>query len=101
MRIIVLICYRLVLETLTPLPGDRKCFRLINGVLIERTVKDVVPALKTNSEGLSKVLEDLVKAYKKQQDDMEKWKKVRHMSLGRLNPAPQDGFSGVMRDTSD
>jgi len=65
---------RLVLETLVPLPGDRKCFRMINGVLIERTVKDVIPALKTNSEGLSKVLEDLVKQYKSKQEEMEKWK---------------------------
>jgi len=47
---------------------------MINGVLVERTVKDVVPALKTNAEGLKKVLDDLVKQYKKQQDDMEKWK---------------------------
>jgi prefoldin subunit 2 len=66
--------HRLVLETLTPLPGDRKCFRMINGVLIERTVKDVVPALKTNSEGLSNVLVDLVKQYKAKQEEMEKWK---------------------------
>jgi prefoldin subunit 2 len=68
---------RLVLETLTPLPDDRKCFRMINGVLIERTVEDVVPALKTNSEGLGKVLEDLVKQYKRQQEEMEKWKVCR------------------------
>jgi len=63
-----------VLETLGPLPPDRKCFRMINGVLVERTVKDVTPALQMNSEGLKKVLEELVKQYKKQQDDMEKWK---------------------------
>ena len=65
---------RLVLETLVPLPGDRKCFRMINGVLVERTVKDVVPALKTNSDGLKTVLEELLKQYKKQQDEMERWK---------------------------
>lgn len=65
---------RLVLETLAPLPPDRKCFRMINGVLVEKTVKDVTPALQTNSEGLKKVLEELVKQYKRQQDDMEKWK---------------------------
>lgn len=65
---------RLVLETLDPLPGDRKCFRLINGVLVERTVKDVVPALRTNAEGLKKVLDDLVKQYKAKQDELEKWK---------------------------
>ncbi|KAK5629901.1 hypothetical protein RRF57_005616 [Xylaria bambusicola] len=47
---------------------------MINGVLVERTVKDVVPALKTNAEGLKKVLDDLVKQYKTKQDDLEKWK---------------------------
>ncbi|RYF47265.1 MAG: hypothetical protein EOO38_12495, partial [Cytophagaceae bacterium] len=66
--------HRLVLETLEPLPGDRKCFRMINGVLTERTVKEVVPILKTNSDGLKKALEELVKQYKTKQDDMEKWK---------------------------
>ncbi|KAK2626745.1 hypothetical protein QTJ16_003920 [Diplocarpon rosae] len=66
--------HKLVLETLEPLPGDRKCFRMINGVLVERTVKDVVPALRTNSDGLKKVLEDLVKQYNSKQVEMEKWK---------------------------
>ena len=47
---------------------------MINGVLVERTVKDVTPALQTNSEGLKKVLDELVKQYKRQQEEMEKWK---------------------------
>ena len=47
---------------------------MINGVLVERTVKEVVPALKTNSEGLKKVLDDLVQQYKAKQDEMETWK---------------------------
>lgn len=47
---------------------------MIGGVLVERTVKDVVPALKTNSNGLKLVLEDLVKQYNNRQVEMEKWK---------------------------
>lgn len=47
---------------------------MINGVLVEKTVKEVTPALQTNSEGLKKVLEELVKQYKRQQEDMENWK---------------------------
>jgi prefoldin subunit 2 len=65
---------RLVLETLGPVPKDRKCFRLINGILMERTVADVVPALQTNAEGLKNVLEGLVKQYKDKQQEMEAWK---------------------------
>lgn len=73
--------HKLVLETLTPLPEDRKCFRMINGVLVERTVKDVLPALQTNSDGLRKVLDELVKQYKRQQEDMEKWKKKNNVQV--------------------
>lgn len=47
---------------------------MINGVLTERTVQEVVPILKTNSDGLKKALEELVKQYKSKQDEMEKWK---------------------------
>ena len=65
---------RLVLETLEPLPGDRKCFRMINGVLVERTVQDVLPQLKTNADGLKKVLDDLLKQYTTKQEELEKWK---------------------------
>lgn len=69
-----------MLETLTPLAGDRKCFRMINGVLVERTVSDVLPGLQTNADGLKKVLDDLVKQYRAKQDEMEKWKVCRGMA---------------------
>jgi prefoldin subunit 2 len=73
----MLTIFRLVLETLEPLPEDRKCFRMINGVLVERTVKEVVPALKTNSDGLQKLLSELVLQYKAKEQEMEKWKVSR------------------------
>jgi len=54
---------------------------MINGVLVERTVNDVIPALKTNSEGLRNVLEDLVKQYNSKQSEMEKWKKKNNIQV--------------------
>ena len=62
------------METLTPLSGDRKCFRMINSVLVERTVGDVLPALQTNADNLKEVLETLVKQYRTKQEEMEQWK---------------------------
>ena len=51
---------RLVLSTLNEAleaGPDRKCFRLVGGVLVERTVKDVVPALETNRSGVRPTLD--------------------------------------------
>jgi len=53
---------------------------MINGVLVERTVKDVLPQLKTNADGLKKVLDDLLKQYTGKQEELEKWK-VSHSWL--------------------
>jgi hypothetical protein len=47
---------------------------MINGVLVERTVGDVLPQLQSNSDNMNKVLVELAKQYKTKQDDMEKWK---------------------------
>ena len=37
--------HRLVEETLEPLDPDRRAFRLVGGVLVERTVKEVLPTV--------------------------------------------------------
>lgn len=49
-----LICHlsRLVIDSISPLEPDRKCFRMVGGVLVERTVKEVLPALQTNYNGV-------------------------------------------------
>jgi hypothetical protein len=47
---------------------------MVNGVLVERTVEDVLPTLKTNSDGLKQVLEDMLKQYKSKQTELDSWK---------------------------
>ena len=39
-----------VTETLKGVEPDRRCFRMVGGVLVERTVNDVLPALINNKE---------------------------------------------------
>ncbi|XP_067835005.1 prefoldin subunit 2 [Heptranchias perlo] len=49
----------LVIETLTDVDPGRKCYRMVGGVLVERTVKEVLPALENNKQQLVKLIETL------------------------------------------
>merc|ERR1712038_780462 len=51
--------HKLVIETLNDVAPDRKCFRMIGGVLVERTVKEVTPALSNNRDKMTKLIETL------------------------------------------
>lgn len=73
--------HKLVIETLEPFPKDRKCFRMVNGVLVERTVADVLPSLKTNSDGLKQVLNDMLEQYKSKQTELDNWKKKNKVQV--------------------
>ncbi|SNX87648.1 related to GIM4 - Gim complex component (prefoldin subunit 2) [Melanopsichium pennsylvanicum] len=70
--------HKLVIDTLTEASNadpDRKCFRLIGGVLVERTVKQVLPALHTNLEGLKQILETLLKQYKQKETELQEFQR--------------------------
>mmetsp|Transcript_9322 Transcript_9322/g.20717 ORF Transcript_9322/g.20717 Transcript_9322/m.20717 type:complete len:128 (-) Transcript_9322:219-602(-) len=60
--------HRLVEETLTPLDPDRRAFRLVGGVLVERTVREVLPTVKDVRTNL----EELVKSVKERLDVKQK-----------------------------
>ncbi len=74
----------LVLGTLQPLTKtepERACYRLIGGVLVQRTVKDVVPALETNYGGIKEVLETLVKTYKGKEEEFNKFQREHKIQV--------------------
>jgi chaperonin cofactor prefoldin len=47
--------HQVVVDSLESLDKARKCYRLIGGVLVERTVAQVLPTVRDNLENLSKV----------------------------------------------
>ncbi|CAI8032959.1 Prefoldin subunit 2 [Geodia barretti] len=51
--------YKLVVDVLKGVEGERRCFRLVGGVLVERTVKEVLPALQYNNEQISIIVTKL------------------------------------------
>ncbi|KAK0461825.1 Prefoldin beta-like protein [Desarmillaria tabescens] len=62
-------------EALTEEP-DRKCFRLIGGVLVERTVRDVVPALSMNRDGILQAVGNLAEQYKTKEKELDAFKEL-------------------------
>ncbi|KAI0033749.1 Prefoldin beta-like protein [Vararia minispora EC-137] len=74
--------YALVLSTLKDAleeEPDRKCFRLVGGVLVERTVQDVVPVLETNCEGIKRAVTSLTEQYKTKEGEFDKFKQEYHI----------------------
>lgn len=65
---------------------SRKCFRLIGGVLVQRTVKDVVPALETNYTGIKEVLETLVKTYKTKEEEFAAFQREHKIVVSMRAP---------------
>ncbi|XP_069463290.1 prefoldin subunit 2 isoform X2 [Ambystoma mexicanum] len=51
--------HSLVIDTLKEVDQSRKCYRMVGGVLVERTVKEVLPALESNKDQLNKIIESL------------------------------------------
>jgi prefoldin subunit 2 len=51
--------HELVIATLKDMSDDRKCFRLVGEVLVERNVGQVLPALEEHCKGIAAVIERL------------------------------------------
>ena len=49
----------LVLESISKLEDNRKCWRLINGVLMEKTKREVVPEMRTVINNLNAVTKQI------------------------------------------
>ncbi|KAL1295039.1 hypothetical protein HN51_055887 [Arachis hypogaea] len=50
-----------VVNAIQSLDPSRRCYRMIEGVLLEKTVKEVLPAVLRNKEGLEEVISRLKK----------------------------------------
>ncbi|XP_053464534.1 prefoldin subunit 2-like [Nycticebus coucang] len=51
--------HSVVIDTLKKVDETRKCYRMVRRVLVERTVKEVLPALENNKEQIQKIIETL------------------------------------------
>ncbi|KAH8500328.1 hypothetical protein H0E87_015547 [Populus deltoides] len=72
--------HSLVINAIQPLDPSRRCYRMIGGVLVERTIKEVLPAVQRNKEGIEEVivrLNEAAERKKKEIADFEAKYKIR------------------------
>ncbi|KMS94893.1 hypothetical protein BVRB_014340 isoform B [Beta vulgaris subsp. vulgaris] len=62
--------HSLVVNAIQPLDPSRKCYRMIGGVLVERTIKEVLPAVQRNKEGIEEVIGRLNEALERKKKDI-------------------------------
>mgnify|MGYP001341509876 CR=1 FL=1 len=64
----------LVLQQLEPLDDERRCFRLIGGVLVERNVGEVKPKIIENKDKLLAILNTMSNNLKEVEDEISQTK---------------------------
>ncbi|CAK7327067.1 unnamed protein product [Dovyalis caffra] len=62
--------HSLVINAIQPLDPSRRCYRMIGGVLVERTIKEVLPAVQRNKEGIEEVIVRLNEAAEKKKKEI-------------------------------
>lgn len=80
----------MVIETLKNVNEDRKCFRLIGGILTERKVKDVLPVLITNQEKLKEFIEKLHEQISKKGQEINDYREKHNIKFRGLDNPKQD-----------
>lgn len=60
----------LVLRQMKLLDGERRCWHQVGATLVEKQVKDVVPALQINRDAMQATVENLTKAVAAREDQL-------------------------------
>ncbi|XP_037088190.1 prefoldin subunit 2-like isoform X2 [Pollicipes pollicipes] len=83
--------HRMVIETLSSVDESRKCFRMIGGVLVERTVREVLPALTNNRSQLSHLVESLKEQMLKKAQEIAAYQEKHQIRVQGQGPASAGG----------
>lgn len=70
----------MVVDTLEPLEVTRRAYRMVGGVLVERTVGEVLPTVKANQEGIKQLLQQLGTTRANKEKEAAEWK-VRYIRV--------------------
>lgn len=82
--------HSLVINAIKPLDPSRKCYRMVGGVLVERTIKEVLPAVQRNKEGLEEVIARLYEALEKKRKDITEFEAKYKIRITKGDSAMND-----------
>ncbi|XP_021773911.1 probable prefoldin subunit 2 [Chenopodium quinoa] len=82
--------HSLVMNAIQPLDPSRKCYRMIGGVLVERTIKEVLPAVQRNKEGIEEVIGRLNEALERKKKDIAEFEAKYKIRIKKSDNDVQD-----------
>ncbi|KAJ4462314.1 putative prefoldin subunit 2 [Paratrimastix pyriformis] len=92
--------HTLVVDTIEPLDPSRRCYRMIGDVLVERTVGETIPAVKSNRDGIAQLIKNLNEQLAQRQRIMNEFQtkyKIRISNQSdRAAPAQAQKSTGVL-----
>ena len=74
--------HQLVLRAIGGLERGRKCYRSIGGVLVERTVGDVQPAVEKNVRGIEELIAKLSSDLREREREADEFRARYNISMG-------------------
>ncbi|KAH1248208.1 putative prefoldin subunit 2 [Glycine max] len=82
--------HTLVTNAIQPLDQSRRCYRMIGGVLVERTIKEVLPAVQRNKEGLEEVVARLNEALEKKKKEISEFEAKYKIRIRKADAEVKD-----------
>mmetsp|Transcript_3825 Transcript_3825/g.10021 ORF Transcript_3825/g.10021 Transcript_3825/m.10021 type:complete len:131 (-) Transcript_3825:218-610(-) len=86
--------HELVMAALKPLDTDRKCFRMIGNVVVERTVGEVLPAVEKNKDQIKGTIDQFTELMSKKQQEANDFAATHKITEQRTGGAPAPAAGG-------
>ncbi|AQK41519.1 putative prefoldin subunit 2 [Zea mays] len=82
--------HSLVMGAIEPLDPSRRCYRMIGGVLVERTIREVMPAVKRNKEGLEEVIARMHEALERKKKEITEFELKYKIRIRKADSDAED-----------
>merc|ERR1712147_86677 len=92
--------YKIVIDTLKNVDPSRKCFRMVGGILSERAVKEVLPALQQNQTQIGDVIESLKKQLQERGQELNKFREEHNIQIRGEKPGSEASKGAVEGSSS-